>query len=264
MPDIRNRGDTSNTVRFTLKNRATGLPLTGLTSGFAGLIISTIADNESSPITYTVNGTTVETISTLGTFAAPSSGKCRFREVDPTYHPGLYEFQFADSRFAVANSKRLVISVSDGNSSVLSADYEIELMSPQNAPEVDLVLASGVPVGVASSIPANVIAVDGFSLDSHTTGLFPVDVAARKNTALANFEFVMFDTNGSPATGLTVTAQRSLDGGAFAACANSVSEVGSGVYKITLAAADLNADTVMLKFSAASNRTTFVFLTPQP
>jgi hypothetical protein len=73
----------------------------------------------------------------------------------------------------------------------------------------------------------------------------------KKNTALANFMFPMFgSTTGLPTAGLTVTAQRSLDGAAFGACANPVSEVGSGIYTIDLAAADLNANVAALKFTA--------------
>ncbi len=72
-----------------------------------------------------------------------------------------------------------------------------------------------------------------------------------KNTALAKFPFVMTDaTTHAPKTGLTVTATRSLDGAAFAACANSVVEVANGAYTIDLAAADLNANTVQLRFTA--------------
>jgi len=37
----------------------------------------------------------------------------------------------------------------------------------------------------------------------------------------------------------------------LAACANAVSEVSNGIYKITLAAADLNGDSIMFRFSSA-------------
>lgn len=82
----------------------------------------------------------------------------------------------------------------------------------------------------------------------------------QKNTALSNFEFVMIDSSDhvSGKTGLTVTAQRSIDGGAFAACANSVNEVSAGVYKINLSAADLNGDVVTLKFTATGADTTWI------
>lgn len=74
----------------------------------------------------------------------------------------------------------------------------------------------------------------------------------KKNVELANFMFMMIDSSDhvSPKTGLTVTATRSIDGAAFAACANAVAEVSNGWYKITLAAADLNGTTIALKFTA--------------
>jgi hypothetical protein len=75
-----------------------------------------------------------------------------------------------------------------------------------------------------------------------------------KNTALANFEFLMVLSSDhvTPATGKTVTATRSIDGAAFGACANAVSEVASGIYKINLAAADLNGDVITFKFAEAT------------
>ena len=74
-----------------------------------------------------------------------------------------------------------------------------------------------------------------------------------KNAALSNFEFIMVDSadHVSPKVGLAITAERSLDGAAFAACANAAAEVGSGVYKINLAAADMNGDVITFKFTAA-------------
>lgn len=117
----------SNLLRFCLKHLTTGDGLTGLSSASTGLIISTIADNEATATIYAVAATNVETITTLGTYAAPTASKCRFKEVDATNHPGLYEFQFADARFSVASSRKLVISVS-GATNLLDADYEIALV----------------------------------------------------------------------------------------------------------------------------------------
>jgi hypothetical protein len=74
-----------------------------------------------------------------------------------------------------------------------------------------------------------------------------------KNVPLLNFTFTLFSASDhvTPITGRTVTAQRSLDGGAFALCANAVAEIGYGVYKINLTANDTNADTLALRFTAA-------------
>lgn len=89
-------------------------------------------------------------------------------------------------------------------------------------------------------------------------GFVPVSgVRFRKNTAFSNFTFLMVDaTDGyTPKTGLSITAERSLDGGAFGSCANSASEISNGFYKINLAAGDLNGDFVTLRFSGTGART---------
>jgi hypothetical protein len=211
MADIRKHSSTSNVIRFTLKNSTTGQGLTGLTSASSGLIISTICDNEATATTYTVAGSNVETITTLGTFAAPSSSKCRFKEVDATNHPGVYEFQFADARFSVASAKRLIVSVS-GATSLLGADYEVQLTQ----------------------------------FDPYLAPLF------KKNAAVDDFQFYMIDSSDhiSAKTGLTVTAQRSIDNGSFGACTNSVAELANGVYSIDLSASDMNGSQITLKFTA--------------
>ena len=74
----------------------------------------------------------------------------------------------------------------------------------------------------------------------------------KKNTAVANFMFLMVDATEhiTPLTGATVTAERSIDGGAFASCSNSVTEVASGMYKISFSAADMNGDIISFKFEA--------------
>lgn len=72
-----------------------------------------------------------------------------------------------------------------------------------------------------------------------------------KGVAINNFTFTMYDsTNHLPASGLSVTAERSIDGGAYAACSNSVSEISSGAYKTNLSGADVNGDVIKLKFTA--------------
>lgn len=88
------------------------------------------------------------------------------------------------------------------------------------------------------------------------------DQSLAKNVALNNFEFVMRSSSDhtTPTTGLTVTGQRSIDGAAFAACANSVFEVGDGVYKINLAASDLAGSDITLRFTATGADPTLITL----
>lgn len=112
----------------------------------------------------------------------------------------------------------------------------------------------------AQALPSN------FSLLSITAaGLVAITSNVKKNTALSAFTFTMTDsTLHVPATGLTVTPTRSLDGAAFGACANAVSEVSAGNYKINLAAADLNANVVMLRFAATAADDLNILVITQP
>jgi hypothetical protein len=85
----------------------------------------------------------------------------------------------------------------------------------------------------------------------------------KRNTALADFEFVMVDaTTKVPTAALTPAGARSIDGGAFAACTNTatIAEVGNGVYAIDLAAADLNGTMITLRFTAAGADDTLVHI----
>jgi hypothetical protein len=86
-----------------------------------------------------------------------------------------------------------------------------------------------------------------------------------KNTALNNFEFFMTDASDdiSGKTGLTITATRSIDGAAFAACTNLASEVSGGVYKINLSASDLNGDVITFKFSGTGANDRLITLVTQ-
>lgn len=91
-----------------------------------------------------------------------------------------------------------------------------------------------------------------------------VPSSIRKNQPYSNFTFLLLQSidHVSPAVGATVTAQRSIDGGAFASCANAVASVGNGIYKIDLAASDLNGDNIVLLFSATGCDSKFVILIP--
>lgn len=104
----------------------TGAGLTGLTSASSGLKISTIADVEATATAYTVAGSTIESITTLGTYAAPTATKCRFKEVDATNHKGVYEIHLADARYAVSGARSLLVSIS-GATNLAECDFVVQL-----------------------------------------------------------------------------------------------------------------------------------------
>ena len=89
-----------------------GDPFTGLAFNTSGLIISTIANNEATPnVDSSASTSSVEAVSTLGTYSAPTSGFVRIKEIDATNMPGLYELQWEDARYAVSSAKYLDICI---------------------------------------------------------------------------------------------------------------------------------------------------------
>lgn len=84
-----------------------------------------------------------------------------------------------------------------------------------------------------------------------------------KNVALSNFMFLMMDSADhiTPKTGLTVTAEISKDGAAFGPSSNSASEVSDGMYKIDWIQAEMNADVITFKFTAAGADDRFITIT---
>lgn len=105
------------------------------------------------------------------------------------------------------------------------------------------------------------------NLDTQLSGIqSDLPTVITQNTALNNFEFYMVNSTDhvTGETGLTVTAERSIDGLAFAACANAVSEVGNGLYKINLAASDLNGGVITLKFTATGADARLITIVTQP
>jgi hypothetical protein len=224
------RSTTSNILRAKL--RSSTAPYNGrigLTFASTGLQINTIANNEATSTLYSSAAGTIETVTTLGTFAAPTATKCRFKEVDSTSHPGLYEFQFADARFAIANSKSLFITIKGATS--------------MNESDIVVTLADVNP------------------FDPLSFGMTAVKTSSniKKNQALAKFQFLMTDsTNHLPATGKTVTVTRSIDGAAFGAgTLSAVTELSNGLYGVDFATGDLNGNVIMLRAAATGCDDTF-------
>jgi hypothetical protein len=126
------------------------------------------------------------------------------------------------------------------------------------------ITAGTITTATSVTNPVTISSGTGSGQISITSGRVKVQSNTVTNTALANFEFVMVDTSGVPKTGLTVTAQRSIDGGAFASCSNSVTELSNGVYVISLSAADVNGNVITLRFTAtgAQDRLITVVMVP--
>lgn len=133
-------------IKLLDTSSTTGGGKTGLDHTSAGLRIAAIADNEAATTAYTSAGSTVETITTLGTFAAPTATKCRFKEVDATSHPGLYEIQLADARWAVSGARSVIVTVQATGAAPVDAEVQLQ----------GVVLGSDGLDGIAITAPAGV------------------------------------------------------------------------------------------------------------
>lgn len=112
-------------------------------------------------------------------------------------------------------------------------------------------------------VPAVDISADIAAVKTDTGTNLPAlidDLAIKKNTALPNFEFLMVLTSDhvTPATGLTVTGQRSIDGGAFTSISGPIAEVSNGIYQFDALAADTNGDIITWRFSSGTADDTFL------
>jgi len=125
-------GQTSVILRVKLRQDTTGAKpgngITGLTSTSTGLIIAAAGDTEATTTAYTSGASNVQTIAALGTYAAPSSGKCRFAEYDSTNHPGVYEIQLANARYAVSGARSLLVSIT-GVAGMADCDVVVPLLA---------------------------------------------------------------------------------------------------------------------------------------
>lgn len=153
---------TSNILRFPLLDSSsiTGDGLTGLDHTSSGLVISTFASAEATATSYTVAGSNLETISTLGTYAAPTASKARFKAIDATNFPGWYELQLADARFAIASATYLDISIY-GATNLVPARYRVQL------PSVNMYVTGG-------NVAANFVQYKGATAATADSSGYPV------------------------------------------------------------------------------------------
>ena len=199
------RGGTSNIIRMFLQDATSpsGAGKTGLAYNSAGLIISTIADVEATATTYTAALTTIETVGTIGTYAAPTPTKCRFREIDATNFPGVYEIQIADARFNVANSTQLIVSVQATGVATVYAEFQFTLADLLDAVRLGLTALPNVSSGSAGAIITSGTGTAQLSVSSGA-----VTVGTVNSGAATTIENAVWDATMSSHTGSTTYGGR--------------------------------------------------------
>lgn len=139
----------SNIIRV-LALATDGTSFTTLAHDTSGLKVGIIANNSDTPATYTT--TNLETITTAGTYAAPTSGKVRVKEVHESYHPGIIEIQAADALFDDAGSKSLIVSLT-GVTGMRDIHCQVQLLDA--LPEVTLSTAASTELSTCPTATAS-------------------------------------------------------------------------------------------------------------
>lgn len=147
-----------------------------------------------------------------------------WKEYSSTNMKGLYRFDLPDAAIAIG-ADFVAVSLTVTGAFVFNRFYALESEN-------------------AASLNTD---VDAIKLKTDN-----LPSAVKKNTAFTAFPFFLVQNSDhvSPATGKTPSGFVSKDGGAFVALTNSPAEIGNGWYKVTLTAAELNADVVILRFTA--------------
>lgn len=105
-------GTASVILRVLVRDATTLARKTGLTSATAGLVIGTVCDVEAASTKYRASSGEIDSVTVLGTYEPPVANHCRFRELDPTNHPGIYEVHLNNLRYNVSGARTLRVTVS--------------------------------------------------------------------------------------------------------------------------------------------------------
>lgn len=156
------RGSTSNMVRVFIPDNTSikGAGLTGLTNASTNLSIGFSRAFDNGYTTYT--GANIETITTIGTYQAPSSSsKVRIKAVDATNSPGEYELHFHDSATifgAGDNSQHVTINIIEVTTAVLNIGPNLVMIplvpwNAQDAVRMGLTALPNAAAGASGGLP---------------------------------------------------------------------------------------------------------------
>lgn len=213
-----------------------GLPITGLAFNSSGMQISLTRVGLATATAFTAAGGTIENITTLGTFAAPTAGKIRFKEYDATNCPGVYEVHIATGNIPtslpganVVDTIRLgfINPTLIGAGDCIYAECSLEAIAPGTAAENNLrLLVDGTGyAGGTAKLGVNVVQVAGSAVsanagtvDANVTrwgganvagltgaGFPPVDVASIHGTVAPGADGIL-DVNTTQIAGIDAPA----------------------------------------------------------
>jgi len=206
-------------------------------------------------------------------------------ETDATNMPGVYELLLDEDMTIGSGNLTEAITYHITHAGMAPVTKEIELFAPANYTIGTVTTLTGhtaqtgdsfARIGAAgagltalatqASVNTVDTNVDAILVDTGTTipallgtptTSIAADIAAiapepQKNVALADIPVYMVDStdHATPETGLTLTVERSIDGGAFASGTGTAAEIGNGLYQYDASQADMNGNVIIFKFTA--------------
>lgn len=95
----------------------------------------------------TITALTIEDITTLGTYAAPTSNvHMRFKEIDSTNMPGMYELHFHNDWFSIANNRKTAVLQLKGATGMAPVNLEFDVIGfglQSATPDINVAQISG-------------------------------------------------------------------------------------------------------------------------
>lgn len=241
-------GDLTATMKTSVTTAATAAtPIAASVTGAVGSVTGNVGGNVTGSVGSVVavvsaNVTQINGSATNGNNATLSLKKLSITNTDF----GGYGIEVTTTTAGGAGGPVKLSGSGSGNIGLEINAYEgMRVTSTGGTNNAVTLVPSVAGYGLKGSISGNITGNLSGSVGSIST------VRPKKNTGLDNFMFPMFDsTTKNPKIGLTVTAERAIDGNPFSPCSNAAVELSNGVYRVNLSASDLNGNKIMLRFSS--------------
>ncbi len=211
-------------------------------------------------------GDTIEIIAALGATAADIRAEidsnstqlaaivADTNELQSDDIPGLIATAQADLDIITGVDGVNLLSATQASIDAIEADTNEVQGDLTNGGRLDLILDELTTQGDTNETKIDTIdgIVDSILVDTGTTIPDLInDGAIQRNTAgqIFHFDMVLASDHVTPATGLTVTAQRLIDSGTYTAVTGSIVEVSNGTYRFNPSQADTNGTIITWRFS---------------
>jgi hypothetical protein len=204
-------GITSVCLQFIIR-QTSGLVMSGanLNNTTAGFTIGTLALGEATGTSY-VGGTSLDAVSTIGSYAAPAGGHANFSPVDPTNAKGLdgwFELQLADARFGYstgggAKAKWLIVNWSGANTASDGIIIRLPLTDVDDALRGGLLALPSVPMGSGTG---QLMTYGSAPYQMLTDGLGGIDIGQWLGQAVTLDAHNLPNTNAKDWGGTIITA----------------------------------------------------------